>query len=102
MARHHFVPGPHSPYSPDLANADFYLFERLKQQLSGRILDSKKNVAETVTGILRELNKHEVKSVLCLKGKMVVGRGPELRALFEWPKCPHTLILFRLIGELGT
>jgi hypothetical protein len=37
-----------------LAIADFDLFDRLKQQLSGRTLDSEENVLKTVTEILSE------------------------------------------------
>jgi hypothetical protein len=55
---------PQPPYLPDLAIADFYfyLFGRLKQQLSGRSLDSEENVLETITEILSDLPNDEVKS----------------------------------------
>jgi transposase len=43
------------PYSPDLATADIYLFDWLKQRLSGRTLDSEENVLEMITEILNEL-----------------------------------------------
>jgi hypothetical protein len=45
-----------------LAFADFYLFDRLKQQLSGTTLDGEENVFETITEILSELPKDEMKS----------------------------------------
>jgi hypothetical protein len=54
---------PHPTYSPGLAIANFYLFGRLKQQLSGRILDSEENVLEMITEILSELPKDKVKRV---------------------------------------
>jgi hypothetical protein len=54
-------PTTHPPYSPDLAIAGFYLFGRLKQQLSGRTLDTEKNLLETITDNLRELPNDEVK-----------------------------------------
>jgi hypothetical protein len=62
MASHRSVLVPHPPYSRDLAIADFYLFGRLKQQLSGGTLDSERNVLETVTEALRVLPKDVVKS----------------------------------------
>jgi hypothetical protein len=45
-----------------LAIADFDVFGRLKQQLSGRTLDSEENVLETITEILSELPKDQMKS----------------------------------------
>jgi hypothetical protein len=49
-------------FSPDLAIAGFYLFGRLKRQLSGRILDNEENLLETITETLSELPKDEVQS----------------------------------------
>jgi hypothetical protein len=46
-----------------LAIADFYLLGWLKQQPSGRTLDSGENVLEVVAEILSELPKDEVKSL---------------------------------------
>jgi hypothetical protein len=51
----------HIPIFPDLIIADFDLFRWSKQQLSGRIVDSQQNLLETVTEILNELPKNEVK-----------------------------------------
>jgi hypothetical protein len=51
-----------APYSPDLAIADFRLFNSSKQQLSGRSLDSEENVLEKIIEILGELPKDEVKN----------------------------------------
>jgi hypothetical protein len=48
------------PYSPDLAIADFYLFGRSKQQLSGRTLDNGENMLETIIEILSTFPKDEV------------------------------------------
>jgi hypothetical protein len=53
-----------TPYSPDLAIADFYLFGRSKEQLSGRTLGKQENMLETVTEILSERPKDEVKNAL--------------------------------------
>jgi hypothetical protein len=47
-----------------LAIADFDLFGRLKQQLSGRTLDSEKNVPETIAEILSDPPKDGVKNAL--------------------------------------
>jgi hypothetical protein len=44
--------------------ADFYLLGQLKQ-LSGRTSDTEQNVLETVTEILNESPKGEVKSAFC-------------------------------------
>jgi hypothetical protein len=51
-----------SPCSPDQAITHFYLFGRLKQPFSEKTLDSEKNVFETITEILSELPKDELKS----------------------------------------
>jgi hypothetical protein len=61
------------PDSPDLAIADFSLFGRLKQQLSGRTLEIEENVLETITEILGELPKIEVKVRLCTGKKDASG-----------------------------
>jgi cell division FtsZ-interacting protein ZapD len=45
-----------------LAIANFRLFGRLKQQLSGRTMKNEHNVLETVAEILGEFPKAEVKS----------------------------------------
>jgi hypothetical protein len=63
MARHRCVCVLQTPYSPNLAIADFYLFGRLKQELFGRALDNEENVFDTITEILSELPKYQVKSV---------------------------------------
>jgi hypothetical protein len=44
--------------------ADYDLFGRSKQQVSGKTLDCEENRLETITEILSELPKDEVKSVL--------------------------------------
>jgi hypothetical protein len=64
------------PYSPDLAIADLYMFGRLKQQLSGRTLDSEQNVLETVTEILGVTETRSEKCIFALQTKMPVGFRP--------------------------
>ena len=43
---------PHPPYSPDLAPCDFYLFPKIKQELSGRSFDSIENCQEPFRQLL--------------------------------------------------
>jgi hypothetical protein len=57
-------------FSLDVAIADFYVFGWLKQQFFGRTLDNEQILPETVTEILSELPKDEVKSVFHLKSKL--------------------------------
>jgi hypothetical protein len=54
-------PTTHFPHSLDLPIADFYLFSRVKQELSGTALDNEKNVLEMTTEGPSELPKDEVK-----------------------------------------
>jgi hypothetical protein len=61
MASHRRVCVSYPPDSSDLAIADLYLFGRLKQQLSRKTLDNEENVLETITEILTEAPKDEVK-----------------------------------------
>jgi hypothetical protein len=83
--------------------ADFYLFGRLKQQLSGMTLDNEENMLETITEILSELPKREVKSTFVhWKRKMPVGRRPKWRVLSELAKHQATLISLRLIRDPDT
>jgi hypothetical protein len=63
MANHRWIRAPQPPYLPDLAIADFCLFGRLNQQLSGRTLDGEQNVFKAVTEILNAFLKDEAKSV---------------------------------------
>jgi hypothetical protein len=50
-----------SSYSPGFEFADFHLFGRLKQSLSGRTRESEHEVLQTVNEILREWPKNEGK-----------------------------------------
>jgi hypothetical protein len=76
MASRRCVRVPYPPHSPDLAIAGFYLFGRLKRQLSGRTLDSEDNVLETITETLSELPKDEIKVRSGIEKKMPVNRRP--------------------------
>jgi hypothetical protein len=66
-------PTTHPPYSPDLAIADFYLFGRFKQQLSGRTLDNEENMPETIIEMLNTLPKDKVKICSCIGKKDASG-----------------------------
>jgi hypothetical protein len=56
-----------------LAIANFRLCGRLKQQLSGRTLGSEANMLETITEILTELPKDEMKRHSCIGQKDASG-----------------------------
>ena len=42
---------PHSPYSPDLAPCDFFLFLRLKKHLAGRKYQTRKNLGSAILNL---------------------------------------------------
>jgi hypothetical protein len=67
MASRRCVRVLHSPESPAFPIADFYLFERSKWQVSGSTLRSEQNVLETVSEILNEFPKEEVKIAFCIE-----------------------------------
>ena len=46
----------HSPYSPDLAEADFYLFPRLKSALKGRCFRGVTDIIKNATEELKRLS----------------------------------------------
>jgi hypothetical protein len=46
---------PHSPYSPDLAPADFFLFPKLKTSLKGRPFQIIEEIQENATRELRAI-----------------------------------------------
>ena len=48
---------PHSPYSPDMAPSDFYLFPQLKSNLRGTQYGSNEGVTEAVNEYLRDQEK---------------------------------------------
>ena len=48
----------HSPYSPDLAPADFYLFPRLKSALKGRRFCDAADVIDNATEELKRLSQN--------------------------------------------
>ncbi|PNF20111.1 hypothetical protein B7P43_G04786 [Cryptotermes secundus] len=46
-----------APYSPDMANCDFWLFPKLKTQLKGRRFDSRKDIKQNATAQLHAIPK---------------------------------------------
>jgi [histone H3]-lysine36 N-dimethyltransferase SETMAR len=48
----------HPPYSPDLAPADFFLFPKVKEQLSGLQLDQD-SLKQTWEGVTKSIAKEE-------------------------------------------
>ena len=60
LAKHSItvLPHPHPPYSPDLAQCDFFLFPMLKRPLKGRrfetILETNANATKGLKGIKKE------------------------------------------------
>jgi transposase len=54
----------HSPYSPDLAPHDFFLFPKIKEMLKGRHFDYSDDISSTTTAALRPFHKTSSKIVL--------------------------------------
>jgi hypothetical protein len=48
---------PHSPYSPDLAQSDFYLFGYVKRCLAGLSFEDADQLLGTVEGVLEGIEK---------------------------------------------
>jgi hypothetical protein len=46
---------PHSPYSPDLAPSDFYLFEYVKHQLQGHEFTEGAEIVSAISEILNQI-----------------------------------------------
>ena len=60
---------PHSPYSPDLAPCDFFLFPKLKSKLKGHHFGTMENIQKIVTD---ELNTRKMtSSTAMISGKCI-------------------------------
>jgi hypothetical protein len=57
LAQHGIPVLDHSPYSPDLAPADFFLFPRLKSIVKGTRFADVAAIQERVTAVLRAIPK---------------------------------------------
>jgi len=49
----------HSPYSPDLALADYFLFRKVKSHLKGRLFDSISDIQKAVKSTLNTIAKDD-------------------------------------------
>ena len=50
---------PHTPYRPDLALCDFWLFPKLKEKLRGCHYDTIEEMKETVTKVIDMLTQED-------------------------------------------
>ena len=50
----------HPPYSPDLAPADYFLFQKVKSHLKGRLFDSISDIQTTMTSTLNTIAKGDL------------------------------------------
>jgi transposase len=57
LAKHQISVVPHSPYSPDLAPAGFFLFPKLKTTLKGRRFQTIEEIQENVTREMRAITE---------------------------------------------
>jgi histone-lysine N-methyltransferase SETMAR len=73
---------PHTPYSPDLAPSDYFLFPKLKKWLAGKRFANNEEVESAVDGYFEELDnshykqgieatEHRWKKCISLKGDYV-------------------------------
>ncbi|PNF38765.1 hypothetical protein B7P43_G14029 [Cryptotermes secundus] len=59
LAKNKMAVVPYSPYSPDLAPCDFFLFPKMKIKLKGRRFDTIEELQEETQTVLNTLtNKH--------------------------------------------
>jgi len=57
LAKHHTSVVPHTPYSPDLAPADYFLFPKLKTTLKGRCFQTIEEIQENAIRELRAITQ---------------------------------------------
>ena len=55
---------PHPPYSPDLAQCDFWLFPRIKKHLKGRNFSCNSEVEEALRNIISDIEENEFKDAI--------------------------------------
>jgi hypothetical protein len=56
LARRNITTLPHPPYSPDLAQCDFFLFSKLKIHLKGHHFGTVENVQVAATRTLKKIS----------------------------------------------
>jgi len=74
LAKNNMTVIPHSPYSPDLAPCDFFLFPHMKGQMKGKCFA---DVSEVKKKTLEVLNSSTEKSQKCFQ---------------QWEKCWYKCI----------
>jgi hypothetical protein len=50
---------PHTPYSPDLAPCDFFLFPKMKLKLKGRLFDNTEEFQDESQSVLDTLTEKD-------------------------------------------
>lgn len=61
LTKNHILTVNHSPYSPDLAPCDFYLFGKLQTAMKGKRFDDVKHIQKATTDILKKITVEEMK-----------------------------------------
>jgi hypothetical protein len=60
ISENHIFYVPHSPYSPDLARSDFWLFGHVKTTLVGQRFEKPEECLEAVTKFVNEIQRSEL------------------------------------------
>jgi transposase len=61
--KRHIARAPHPPYSPDLSQCDFWLFEILKQKMKERVFQSEEQILAAITESWNELIFEDIQRV---------------------------------------
>jgi len=59
LAQNNITVLPHSPYSPDLAPCDFFLFPKLKTHLKGHHFGTVENIQAAATRALNNISSED-------------------------------------------
>jgi len=59
LSNKNFTVCPHSPYSPDLAPCDFWLFPKVKMTMKGKCFESFQDIKAATTAQLETLTKED-------------------------------------------
>lgn len=60
LIKNHIIALQHSPYSPDLAPCDYYLFPKLHLTIKGKLHESVEAIQSTVTDVLKTITKKDI------------------------------------------
>jgi hypothetical protein len=74
LAKHNIPSLPYSPYFPDLALCDFFLFQQLKKTMKGHQFDDVGEIQANATRQMRAITK------LTTRGTFVSGRNVGISA----------------------